>query len=94
MGMPACGETTHDPLPCSGPNVGAHRHSGVELLSARVAERPGLRHLLVHNIDTLGTDLDPALLGLHLEGGKALTFELITRRIEDRGGDSCMGVRG
>jgi hypothetical protein len=55
-------------------------------LAALLAERPSLRHLLVHNIDTVGTDLDPALLGLHIAGGKALTFEVIARRIEDRGG--------
>jgi hypothetical protein len=55
-------------------------------LAALLAERPGLRHLMVHNIDSLGTDLDPALLGLHADSGNALTFEVIPRRIEDRGG--------
>src|ERR1039458_649147 len=29
-------------------------------------ERPGLKYLLVHNIDSLGADLNPALLGLHI----------------------------
>jgi hypothetical protein len=51
-----------------------------------LAERPGLRYLMVHNIDTLGADLDPALLGLHIEGGRCLTFEVIPRRVSDRGG--------
>jgi hypothetical protein len=55
-------------------------------LAALLAERPGVRHLMVHNIDSLGTDLDPALAGLHAESGRALTFEVIPRRIEDRGG--------
>ena len=55
-------------------------------LSALLAQRPGLRHLMVHNIDTLGADLDPAYLGLHIESGNALTFEVIPRRVEDRGG--------
>ena len=41
---------------------------------------------MVHNIDTLGADLDPALLGLHIRLGGAMTIEVITRRIEDRGG--------
>jgi hypothetical protein len=55
-------------------------------LSALLSQRPGLRHLMVHNIDTLGADLDPAYLGLHMESGNALTFEVIPRRVEDRGG--------
>ncbi len=49
-------------------------------------ERPNLKHLLLHNIDTLGVDVDPALLGLHVRSGGTLSFEVITRRIEDRGG--------
>jgi hypothetical protein len=55
-------------------------------LAVLLADRPGLRHLMVHNIDTLGADLDPALVGLHAESGNALTFELIPRRVDDRGG--------
>jgi hypothetical protein len=51
-----------------------------------LAERPQLRHLMLHNIDTVGADLDPALLGLHAKQENALTFEVITRRLEDRGG--------
>ncbi|HRI15610.1 MAG TPA: UTP--glucose-1-phosphate uridylyltransferase [Verrucomicrobiota bacterium] len=49
-------------------------------------ERPQLQYLLLHNIDTLGTDVDPALLGLHIQEGACLSFEMITRRIDDRGG--------
>jgi hypothetical protein len=49
-------------------------------------ERPNLKHLMLHNIDTLGADLDPALLGLHIKQGSCLSFEVITRRLEDRGG--------
>jgi hypothetical protein len=56
------------------------------VLARLLAERPGLKHLLVHNIDTLGADADPALLGLHLESGACLTMEVIARRLEDRGG--------
>ena len=48
--------------------------------------RPQLQTLMLHNIDTLGADADPALLGQHLASGAALTFEVITRRLEDRGG--------
>ncbi|HWQ57267.1 MAG TPA: UTP--glucose-1-phosphate uridylyltransferase [Bryobacteraceae bacterium] len=49
-------------------------------------ERPHLRYLMVHNIDTLGADVDPALLGYHIEQGAALTFEVIHRALDDRGG--------
>jgi hypothetical protein len=49
-------------------------------------ERPQLKYLMLHNIDTLGADVDPALLGLHISEGACLSFEVITRRIEDRGG--------
>jgi hypothetical protein len=56
------------------------------VLARLLTERPALKHLLVHNIDTLGADADPALFGLHLERGSCLTFEVIARRIEDRGG--------
>jgi hypothetical protein len=51
-----------------------------------LGERPGLKHLMVHNIDTAGVDLDAALLGYHIEEGAALTTEVIARHIEDRGG--------
>jgi len=56
------------------------------VLGQLLVERPNLRHLLLHNIDTLGADADPAWFGLHLKSGACLTFEVITRRLEDRGG--------
>jgi hypothetical protein len=56
------------------------------VLAALLAERPNLRHLMLHNVDTLGADLDPGLLGLHIRSSAALSFEVIPRRIEDRGG--------
>jgi len=49
-------------------------------------ERPQLNYLLLHNIDTLGADADPLLLGRHLRSRACLTFEVITRRLDDRGG--------
>lgn len=55
-------------------------------LQRLLAERPQLQYLLLHNIDTVGTDVDPALLGLHIEQHATLSFEVITRRLEDRGG--------
>jgi hypothetical protein len=56
------------------------------LLHQLLRQRPSLKYLLVHNVDTVGVDLDAGLLGLHVAGGKCLTFEVIARRIEDRGG--------
>jgi hypothetical protein len=56
------------------------------VLAGLLAERPQLRWLFLHNIDTVGADLDPTLLGRHLAGGSCLSYEVITRRIEDRGG--------
>jgi hypothetical protein len=55
-------------------------------LARLLAARPKLNYLMLHNIDTLGADLDAGLLGLHIGRGACLTFEVIGRRIEDRGG--------
>jgi len=49
-------------------------------------ERPRLKYLLIHNIDTTGADVDPGLLGYHIAEGAALTAEVIARQVEDRGG--------
>jgi hypothetical protein len=56
------------------------------VLARLLGERPQLRHLMLHNIDTLGADADPLWLGQHIHSGACLTFEVITRRIDDRGG--------
>ncbi|MGB9610370.1 MAG: UTP--glucose-1-phosphate uridylyltransferase, partial [Bryobacteraceae bacterium] len=56
------------------------------VLHRLLEERPGLRYLLLHNIDTLGAWADPALLGLHIDSGAAMTCEVIAREMEDRGG--------
>jgi hypothetical protein len=47
---------------------------------------PRVKYLMVHNIDTLGANADPQILGLHIEKGGALTTEVISRNIDDRGG--------
>ncbi|MBN1643068.1 MAG: UTP--glucose-1-phosphate uridylyltransferase [Anaerolineae bacterium] len=47
---------------------------------------PDLRCLMVHNIDTVGADLDPVVLGHHLHSGAGMTVEVIPRYVEDRGG--------
>lgn len=81
--------TDNTPLQCLHP-VG-HWYEVANLLlngtlRALLAERPALEHLLLHNIDTLGADLDPTVLGRHILDGATVTAEVIRRRIEDRGG--------
>lgn len=56
------------------------------LLVRLLRERPQLNYLLLHNVDTLGAQLDPLLLGHHIRSGHCLSFEVISRRIDDRGG--------
>jgi len=58
--------------------------SGV--LAEMIARQPALKHLMLHNIDTLGASVDAGLLGRHIDSGNTLNFEVITRRLEDRGG--------
>ncbi len=47
---------------------------------------PNLKYLLCHNIDTLGSHIDPSLLGMHIANQSCLTFEVTPRRIDDKGG--------
>ena len=47
---------------------------------------PQLRTLFLHNIDTLGADVDPELLARHRRSGATISFEVIPKRLEDRGG--------
>lgn len=55
-------------------------------LARLLREQPQVETLMLHNIDTLGADLDAAALGYHLAARNVLTFEVVARRIEDRGG--------
>jgi hypothetical protein len=55
-------------------------------LAQLLRDRPDLKYLMLHNIDTVGADVDAALLGLHIRESACLSFEVIARRIEDRGG--------
>jgi hypothetical protein len=66
--------------------------SGV--LAEMLRVRPNLRTLLVHNVDTVGADLDAGILGWHIARKAAMTAEVVTRRIEDRGGGlACVDGR-
>ncbi len=51
-----------------------------------LATRPRLKQILVHNIDTMGANVDPAILGHHIQSGAGMTVEVITRWLDDRGG--------
>src|SRR5262249_3077560 len=57
-----------------------------EVLKTLFKHRPHLLYLMAHNIDTLGASLDPALFGVHIERGAAMSMEVIGRDIDDRGG--------
>ncbi len=56
------------------------------VLEQMLSDRPQLKYLMLHNIDTLGADLNPAILGLHIERDDVLSFEVIARRLADHGG--------
>src|SRR5262249_33370676 len=56
------------------------------VLAQLLAQSPQLKYLFLHNIDTLGAEVEPGLLGHHIRSGACLTFEVIPRRLEDRGG--------
>ena len=56
------------------------------ILKRVINDRPNIQHILLHNIDTLGVSLSPEILNYHVKSENALTFEVVPRRIEDRGG--------
>jgi hypothetical protein len=41
---------------------------------------------MIHNVDTVGADVDAGLLGYHIQQGAAMTAEVMERHVEDRGG--------
>ena len=55
-------------------------------LAELLSKHPGLSWLLVHNVDTLGATVDPGVFARVRDSGATLAFEVIPRRIEDRGG--------
>lgn len=63
-------------------------------LQQLLATRPQLKYMMIHNIDTVGADVDGAILGDHIHSGAGLTGEVIPRHIEDRGGGlACVDGR-
>ena len=57
-------------------------HSGV---ASRLGER-GVEHVVLSNIDNLGAELDPVLIGMHLARARPLTAELAATLPGDVGG--------
>ena len=55
-------------------------------LGKMLKDNPNLSYLLVHNADTLGADLDPVILGMHIGAGSPLSFEVLPLLWGDRGG--------
>lgn len=60
------------------------------VLANVLAEHPQVETLVLHNVDTLGVSLDPVVVAAHLKAGAALSFEVVPRRLEDRGGGLAM----
>ena len=56
------------------------------VLESLLASNPKFRYLMVHNVDTVGVNLDPAILGRHIFSGATMSVEVVRRRIEDHGG--------
>jgi hypothetical protein len=55
-------------------------------LKQMIDDNPNLKYLLVHNIDTLGANADASILGYHIQQNNTLSVEVISRRLDDRGG--------
>jgi len=55
-------------------------------LGRMLKDNPNLSYLLVHNADTLGADLDPVILEMHIGAGSPLSFEVLPLLWGDRGG--------
>jgi UDP-N-acetylglucosamine pyrophosphorylase len=56
------------------------------VLGQVLKDYPNVTTLMLHNIDTLGVSVDPIALGYHLRSKNVLTFEVVPRRINDKGG--------
>lgn len=55
-------------------------------LAALLRAQPQVDYLLLHNCDTVGAHVDAALLGHHMASGRTLTWEVMERLADDRGG--------
>ena len=81
--------TDNIPLQCLHPTGHWYEISNMlrnDVLRRLIERRPPLKYLLVHNIDTVGVNLNPYLLGFHIKQNAAISVEVISRHVEDRGG--------
>ncbi len=81
--------TDNIPLQCLHPTGHWYEVSNMlrnGILRQLIEQRPQLKYLLVHNIDTVGVNVDPHLLGFHIQQNAAITVEVIARHVDDRGG--------
>lgn len=54
-------------------------------LAKMLSDRPQLKTLMLHNIDTIGANVDATVLGAFLSSGSTLAYEVVPRCIEDMG---------
>ena len=81
------------PLQCLNPVGHWHEISNLfrnGVLSQLLARQPELKYILVRNVHTADLNLEPAILGQHIESKAAMTVEVITR-LDDRGGGTNTG---
>ncbi len=74
--------------PSGAPSLAPSGHGDVfrALRTSGVGERlraQGVEHVYFSNVDNLAATLDPVVLGLHAEGGAAMTVEVTPRRAPD-----------
>jgi hypothetical protein len=58
-------------------------------LAKLLCDRPQLKTLMLHNIDTIGADVDAGILGKFLETKSTLAYEVVPRCVDDMGGGLC-----
>jgi UDP-N-acetylglucosamine pyrophosphorylase len=56
------------------------------VLAKLLKAHPELENIMLHNIDTLGADVSQIALNYHIKSKNALTYEVVPRRMDDRGG--------
>ncbi len=59
-------------------------------LSRMLEQRPQLRFLMMHNVDTLGATLDPVYLAAHIQRQATFSFEVVERLSGDAGGSLAL----
>ena len=58
-------------------------------LTKMLEDRPQLKTLMLHNIDTIGVTVDAGILGKFLETKSTLAYEVVPRCVDDMGGGLC-----